>query len=201
MNASKSVDRSGDIWKRIESRTWRRRLIVAMYAGYAALLAEVVVHEHLGRPWSPELRTPASLLFAFTVIVITISWGWMLSAAVRYGFAPRQRRVRGVAGLRALKAQGYSAREAMAMAASPPDERQQAVRNRAYAVAFPITAAVVMLGAIYAVLAIQVMPGLWLPHTSAEIWSIVTALGLMYSTLPWAILAWTEPEPLSEVTV
>ena len=194
MTASQSVDRPGGSWKRLETRAWRRRLIVAMYAGYAALAAEILVHEHFGRPWPSGLRLPAELVFGVTVLVITFSWVWVLSAAVRYGFGPARRRVTTVAQMRELKAQGYSAKEVMATMVLPPDERQQAVRHRAQAIAFPISAVIVIGGAMYAVLAIQVLPGLWLPHSPAEIWAIVTALILMYSTLPPAILAWTEPD-------
>jgi hypothetical protein len=195
MTVSQPVDHAGGSWKWMETRAWRRRLIVAMYASYAALVAEVLVHEHIGRPWPSGLRIPAELLFWLTAAVITVSWVWMLSAAVRYGFGPSKRRTITAARLRELKAQGYTAKEVMATMVSPPDERQQAVRHRAQAVAFQISAVIVIGGAIYAVLAIQVLPGLWLPHSSAEIWAIVTALVLLYSTLPPAILAWTEPDP------
>jgi hypothetical protein len=198
MTASQSVDQPGGSWMRMETRAWRRRLIVAMYAGYAALLAEVLVHEHVGRPWPAGLRIPADLLFGLTALVITFSWAWVLSAAVRYGFGPARRRDMSVARMRELKAQGYSAKEVRARMVSPPDERQQAVRHRAQAIAFPISAVIVISGATYAVLAIEVLPGLWLPHTQAEIWAIVTALILMYTTLPPAILAWTEPDAAAD---
>lgn len=198
MTASQSVDQPGASWKRMETRAWRRRLIVAMYAGYAALLAEVLVHEHVGRPWPAGLRIPADLLFGLTVLVITFSWAWVLSAAVRYGFGPARRRDMSVARMRELKAQGYSAKEVRARMVSPPDERQQAVRHRAQAIAFPISAVIVIGGATYAVLAIEVLPGLWLPYTQAEIWAILTALILMYTTLPPAILAWTEPDAAAD---
>lgn len=194
MTVSQPVDQPGGSWKWMETRAWRRRLIVAMYAGYAALSAEVLVHEHFG-PWPSGLRIPAELLFGLTVAVITFSWVWMLSAAVRYGFGPAKRRVIPAARLRELKAQGYSAKEVMATMVSPRDERQQAVRYRAQAVAFQISAVIVIAGAIYSLLASQLLPGLWLPHSRAEIWAIVTALFLIYSTLSPAILAWTEPDP------
>src|ERR1700694_2357409 len=184
MTASQSVDQPGATWKRMETRASRRRLIVAMYAGYAALLAEVLVHEHVGRPWPAGLRIPADLLFGLTVLVITFSWVWVLSAAVRYGFGPARRRVTTVAPMRELKAQGYSAKKVMATMVLPPDERQQAVRHRAQAIAFPISGVIVIGGALYAELASQLLPGLWLPRSPAEIWAIVTALILMYSTLP-----------------
>lgn len=195
MTVSQPVDQPGGSWRWMETRAWRRRLIVAMYAGYAALVAEVLVHEHFGRPWPSGVRIPAELLFGLTAAVITLSWVWMLSAAVRYGFGPARRRHNAAARLRELKAQGYSAREVLATMVSPPDERQQAVRHRAQAVAFQISAVIVIGGAMYAVLASQLLPGLWLPHSRAELWAVVTALFLMYSTLPPAILAWTEPDP------
>ena len=200
MGVSQSVDPPNNAWTRFESRTWRRRLIVAMYVGWVALLAEVLVHERFGRPWPPGIATLAALIFALTSIVVISSWAWMLTAAVRYGYFHTRRRA-GVTRLRKLKAQGYSAREALAVVTVPPDERQEAIRHRAQARAFQISGVVVGLGAMYAVLATQLLPGLWLPHTGAEIWAIVTALTLLYTTLPAAILAWTEPDPPSEVPV
>ncbi len=184
MGVSQSVDRPNSAWTRVESRTWRRRLIVAMYVGYVALFAEVLVRERFGRPWPPGVGTLAALIFALTSIVVISSWAWMQSAAVRYGYFHTQRR----AGV-------------LAVATVPADERQEAIRHRAQAHAFQISGVVVLLGAIYAVLATQLLPGLWLPHTGAEIWAIVTALTLMYTTLPAAILAWTEPDPPYEVPV
>lgn len=200
MGVSQSVDRPNSAWTRLESRTWRRRLIVAMYVGYVALLAEVLVHERFGRPWPPGIGAFAALIFGMTSIVVITSWAWMLSAAVRYGYFHTQRRA-GVTRPRTLKAQGYSASEALEAVTVPPDERQEAIRHRAQARAFQISGGVVLVGAMYAVLATQLLPGLWLPHTGAEIWAVVTAVTLLYTTLPVAILAWTEPDPPSEVPV
>ena len=86
------------------------------------------------------------------------------------------------------------------MLVSPPDERQQAIRHRAQSVAYQVFGIVVMVGAAYGVFAGTIVDRhLWLPHTSSELTAIAMALLLLYSTLPAAVVAWTEPDaPVEE---
>jgi len=198
MTLSKSPDQTDASGARQDSQLWRRQRIVAMYAGYAALYGEILIHEHAARSWPAWLQASLWLLFAVTVLIILLTWGWLLSGAVRYGFGPGKPRRTGLAALRALKAQGRSASEVRAMVLPPPDERQQAVRYRAQAIAYQVSAAVVIAGALYGLLAGFFVPQLWLPHTPADLVPIAGALFLLYSTLPFAVVAWTEPDTPSQ---
>jgi hypothetical protein len=76
------------------------------------------------------------------------------------------------------------------------DERELAVRNRSYRVAYSAYAAVTLLPVVYVSIAID-HPSLWLPRTYDEVSRIVWGLILVGGTLPSALLAWDD-RPLEE---
>ncbi|MCX6596540.1 MAG: hypothetical protein NTV70_09245 [Acidobacteria bacterium] len=76
------------------------------------------------------------------------------------------------------------------------DERELAVRNRSYRVAYSAYAAITLLPVVYVSIAID-HPRLWLPRTYDEVSRIVWAMILTSGTLPSALLAWDD-RPLEE---
>jgi hypothetical protein len=76
------------------------------------------------------------------------------------------------------------------------DERELAVRNRSYRVAYSAYAAITLLPVVYVSIAID-HPSLWLPRTYDEVSRIVWGLILVGGTLPSALLAWDD-RPLEE---
>lgn len=92
-------------------------------------------------------------------------------------------------------------RRAMGTTADLPDaaldERQRAVRDRAYVVAYRFVGALFFLAAVYGGLAWD-SGRLWLPGDWVAIQAIVWSVFLLVTTLPSAALAWDEPEPVGE---
>lgn len=76
------------------------------------------------------------------------------------------------------------------------DERQEAVRNRAYRLAYGILGALACFAALYLYIAAD-SGSLWLPTTSNELQAAFWGVLLLTSTLPAAVLAWTEPDPVA----
>ena len=76
------------------------------------------------------------------------------------------------------------------------DERQIATRNGQYLNAYRVLAAVTVLMAVYYLVAQD--RGWWLPHSSAESQLVFWAVWIFAVTLPTALIAWTEDEPLPE---
>ena len=76
------------------------------------------------------------------------------------------------------------------------DERELAVRNRSYRVAYSAYAAITLLSVVYVSIAID-HPSLWLPRTYDEVSRIVWGLILTSATLPSVLLAWDD-RPVEE---
>lgn len=72
------------------------------------------------------------------------------------------------------------------------DERQLALRNRTYLNAYRVLGALVVLGALYVMLAHG--SGWWLPRTNLALQAVFWGVWLLAVTLPTAILAWSEPD-------
>ncbi|ADI15602.1 hypothetical protein [Truepera radiovictrix] len=73
------------------------------------------------------------------------------------------------------------------------DERQLAVRDRAFRVSFWVLSASVLFAALYGYLAAD--SGLfWLPQTSSERQAVFWGVWLFVTTLPAAVLCWLEPD-------
>jgi hypothetical protein len=73
------------------------------------------------------------------------------------------------------------------------DERQQLVRNRAYTLAYQIV------GGLFLILTLLTLIALnngtdWLPRSLNEFNAVFWGLWLLTTTLPTAVLAWTEPD-------
>ena len=136
----------------------RRTLVVATYAGYAALIAALA----LGRTMHPG--------FALAAL-------WQLVRATR----------------------PYS--DEMAGTKLPVfDERQDMVRGRANVRAYQIFSGVATLWIFYQALAtdLQRKFPVWLPSTWDEHQVVVWTTLLLALTLPAAIVAWTEPDPVEQ---
>lgn len=72
------------------------------------------------------------------------------------------------------------------------DERQTAVRHRAFVRAYAILAALLCVACVYATIAFDA--GLWLPDANSRR-PILFGLIFLCASLPSAVIAWTEPDP------
>lgn len=77
------------------------------------------------------------------------------------------------------------------------DERQRMVRDRAYRFAYHALAAVFLVAALYAYIALD-SGSLWFPRTSNQLNAFFWGAMLLATTLPTAVIAWTEPDDLDE---
>jgi len=78
------------------------------------------------------------------------------------------------------------------------DERQTEVRHRSFVQAYWILAALVSAGAVYGTLAME--GWLWLPDPAYRK-RILLGLILVCTTLPSAVIVWTEPEEAPETAI
>jgi len=73
------------------------------------------------------------------------------------------------------------------------DERQIQARNRAYVWAYRALGTLVTLAALYYMIATD--SGWWLPRSWNEVQALFWGVWLLATTLPTAIVAWTEADP------
>ena len=150
----------------LREQSGRRTVVVATYAGYALLMASMV----LGRTVHPAFAlamVPGAVVFVLAL--------WRLVRATR----------------------PYS--DEMAGTKRPVfDERQDMVRGRANVRAYQIFSGVATLWIFYQALATDLRRKfpVWLPSTWDEHQVVVWTTLLLALTLPAAIVAWTEPDPV-----
>lgn len=72
------------------------------------------------------------------------------------------------------------------------DERQTAVRHRAFVRAYAILAALLCAACVYSAIAFDA--GFWIPDAGAR-HPILFGLVFLTASLPSAVIAWTEPDP------
>jgi hypothetical protein len=177
-------------------RRWRRRQIIATYASYAVvmMLESVRAHATLG-------SGARQLLFGawgLAVIAFIVSLVWLVAPSVRYGLSTQSYRQPTLTDLKRLRDQGVSAREAHAMFYRPADERQRAIREHARAVAYQIIGPVIAVVVFYLIFAPTFFSHPWLPSNQIEETGLLLGLALVFSTLPAAVIAWSEPDPLPD---
>ena len=77
------------------------------------------------------------------------------------------------------------------------DERERAVRDRAYRSSYTVVGTLCVTTVVYAAIAADSGRG-WLPSTSNEWQAVVWGVLLLVMTIPTAVLAWTEPDPVPD---
>jgi hypothetical protein len=80
----------------------------------------------------------------------------------------------------------------------PADERQRAIREHARAVAYLIIGPVIYVVALYLIFAPQFFNHPWLPSNQIEQVGLLLGLALLFGTLPAAVIAWSEPDPVAD---
>jgi hypothetical protein len=78
------------------------------------------------------------------------------------------------------------------------DERQRAFRHRAYVRAYALLSGLVVATALYTFIAVD-SGRLWLPQGGLSLQAVFWGVLLLVLTLPTALIAWTEPEPPSDL--
>jgi hypothetical protein len=178
------------------SRRRRRRQIIVTYAAYAmtVILASVRAHATLGS----SARAVLMAAFGLAAVIFIASLVWLVGPSVRYGLSSRTYRRPARGELKTLRDQGVSAKEAHAMFTRPADERQRAIREHAQAVAYRILGPVIVVLALYVIFATPVLGHAWLPSTQSEQVGLLAGFALLFSTLPAAVIAWSEPDPVPD---
>lgn len=79
------------------------------------------------------------------------------------------------------------------------DERQRYARDNAYRLAYAYASSAVMLALLYWYFASDIQKvKLWLPSTENELLATFWGFWLLLTTLPSAVLAWIEPDPITD---
>lgn len=179
-----------------KSRRWRRRQIIATYSSYAAVVILEVVKDHV--TLGPGARGVLVVAFGLAAIAFIVSLIWLVGPGVRYGLSTRSYRQPAPGELKTLRDQGVSAKQAQAMFFRPADERQRAIREHARAVAFQILGPVIYVVALYLIFAPRFFDHPWLPSSEVEQAGLLAGLALLFGTLPAAVIAWGEPDPVPD---
>ncbi len=151
---------------RIGSRATRRRAVLALYLGYPTFIAAMWLGSFFNHRQQHAIAAP------FLGIVI------VASAAMLWG--------------------GYTllARTAINLpniADRVLDERQRLVRDGAYRVSFRLVSGVLLIAALYMLLALGFE---WpLPRSGDAAQAIFWGVFIVTTTLPTAVIAWTTPAP------
>jgi hypothetical protein len=179
-----------------KSRRWRRRQIVVTYGSYVTIVMLEIVRGHL--TLGSSARGALFVAFGLAVIAFIVSLLWLVGPSVRYGLSTRSYRQPAPGELKMLREQGVSAKQAEAMFFRPADERQRAIREHARAVAYQIVGPVIYVVALYLIFAPTFFDHPWLPSNTVEQGGLLVGLALLFSTLPAAVIAWSEPDPVPD---
>jgi hypothetical protein len=179
-----------------KSRRWRRLQIIVTYAAYATIVILEIVRDHVTR--GSGARGVLFVAFGLAGIVFIVSLVWVVGPGVRYGLSNRSYRHPAPGELKTLRDQGVSAKEAQAMFFRPADERQRAILEHARAVAFRIIGPVVYVVALYLIFAPRFFDHPWLPSNEVEQVGLLAGFALLIGTLPAAVIAWSEPDPVPD---
>lgn len=179
-----------------ESRRWRRRQIIVTYAAYAVTVILVSVRSHA--TLGSSMRAILLALFGLAAATFIVSLVWLVAPSVRYGLSSRAYRQPARGELQTLRDQGVSAKEAHAMFTRPADERQRAIREHAQAISYRILGPVTVVPALYIIFVAPVFSHAWLPSTRSEQVALLAGFALLLGTLPAAVVAWSEPDPVPD---
>ena len=179
-----------------KSRRWRRRQIIVTYAAYAVTVILVSVRSHA--TLGSSARAVLFVVFALAGATFVVSLVWTVAPSVRYGLSSRAYRQPARGELKTLRDRGVSAKEAHAMFTRPADERQRAIREHAQAVSYRILGPVIVVPALYVIFVTPVLSHAWLPSTQTEQVALLAGFALLVGTLPAAVVAWSEPEPVPD---
>jgi hypothetical protein len=179
-----------------KSRRWRRRQIIVTYAAYAVTVILVSVRSHA--TLGSSARAVLFAVFGLAAATFVVSLVWLVAPSVRYGLSSRAYRQPARGELKTLRDQGVSAKEAHAMFTRPADERQRAIREHAQAVSYRILGPVIVVPAVYIIFVAPVLSHPWLPSTQTEQVALLAGFALLLGTLPAAVVAWSEPDPVPD---
>jgi hypothetical protein len=179
-----------------KTRRWRRRQIIATYASYAAvvLLESIRAHATLGA----EARRVLFAAFGLAAITFLLSLLWFVAPSVRYGLSTRSYRHPTPGELKRLREKGLSAKQAYALFNRPADERQRAIQEHARSVAYQVIGPVIYVVALYLIFAPMFFARPWLPSSVVEQAGLLGGLAMLFGTLPAAVIAWSEPDPVPD---
>jgi hypothetical protein len=179
-----------------KNRRWRRRQIIATYLSYATIVILEIMRDRV--TLGSGARGVLFVVFGLAAIAFIVSLVWLVGPGVRYGLGTQSFRRPAPGELKTLRDQGVSAKDAHAMFFRPADERQRAIREHARAVAFQIVGPVIYVVALYLIFAPRFFDHPWLPSNEVEQGGLLAGLAILFSTLPAAVIAWSEPDPVPD---
>ncbi len=151
---------------RIGSRARRRRAVLALYLGYPLFVASLWGGSALRHHGEPGLAWAMVVPLAVTVVAM-LAGGYILLSRTAINLPNMSDRVL--------------------------DERQRLVRDRAYRISFRLVSGVLLSAALYMMMALS--SGWSVPHTADAGQAIFWGVFVVTTTLPTAVIAWTEPAP------
>lgn len=147
------------------SRRRHRLAVLALYVGYPSVVGLLWLGSQLHRGWSP-LRAALTVPLALSVVAVLVGGFILLSRP-------------------AINLPNIADRDL--------DERQRQVRDRAYRIAYRLAGGALFLVSLITFVALSAgRPVAPTPESAqAAFWGVF----IVVTTLPTAIIAWTEPDP------
>jgi hypothetical protein len=151
-----------------ESTRRRRAVVIGLYASYLALIA---CFAGAGRSGFGLV-----LLVALLPTAAVLVWSFMALSQIALPYAS----------------------ESVGVKLPELDERQLQVRDRAFYRAYQVLSSVAGLWIVYETIArTSTRPWFWVPVSFDEYQALVWGYLLLAMTLPSAVIAWTEPDPVT----
>lgn len=197
MNAANRLPTWTSVSRRLGTRIWRRRLIIVSYVTFGLLAGSVGLIGDGRR----GISTGAMIVLA---VLIGMSWllslQWLKSSPVVLTSDTARGRLLREKLMRVAKEGRPLPRHAALVESLRQvdiDERLRAVRDRAYRKAYQwLTMGIALL--VFYVIASTTGLSLWLPTSLSQRLALLAIGGWIVTTLPQAIIAWTEPDEPDE---
>jgi hypothetical protein len=197
VNAANRLPNWTSVSQRLRTRSWRRRLIIVSYLTFGLLTCLIwLMGDSRG-----GISTTASI-----VLLVLVGMGWLLSLqwlksspVVLTSDSARGRLQRAELMRRAEEVRQPQGRAALveSLRQLDIDERLQAVRDRAYRKAYQWLTMGLSLIVFYLVASTAGL-SLWVPTSLTQRLALLAIGGWIVTTLPQAIIAWTEPDEPGE---
>lgn len=197
MNAANRLPTWTSVSRRLGTQIWRRRLIIVSYVTFGLLVGSAALMGD-GRP---GIATSATIVLAVLIgIIWLLSLQWLRSSPVVLTSESARGRLMREKLMRVAK-EGRPRPGHAALVDSlrqvDIDERLRAVRDRAYRKAYQwLTMGIGLL--VFYVIASTTGLSLWVPTSLSQRLGLLAIAGWIVTTLPQAIIAWSEPDEPGE---
>lgn len=197
MNAANGLPTWTSVSRRLGTQIWRRRLIIVNYVSFGLLAASVGLIGDGRLGISTGATVGLAVLFGMSWL---LSLQWLKSSPVVLTSDTARGRLLREKLMRVAKEGRPLPRHAALVESLRQvdiDERLRAVRDRAYRKAYQWLTMGFALLVFYAIASTMGL-SLWLPTSLSQRLALLAIGGLIVTTLPQAIIAWTEPDEPDE---